>query len=73
MASPMLSTSSLSGPGGSIGGPPANERINMDSPPFSRVFIVCSKHHREDDLRAAFENFGNIEDVWMVKVLAGHV
>ena len=67
MASSILPTP-LSGAGGGMGGPPANERINMDSPPFSRVFIVCSRHHREEDLRAAFEGFGEVEDVWMVKV-----
>ncbi len=46
----------------------ANERINMDTPPFSRVFVVCTKNHRETDIRAAFQEYGVIEDVWMVKV-----
>ncbi len=55
-------------PGSSVLGGMANERVDMDTPPFSRVFVVCSKHHREDELRAAFQDFGNIEDVWMVKV-----
>ena len=41
--------------------------MNVDSPPFSRVFVVCSKSHREEDLRAAFTQFGAVEDVWMVK------
>ena len=44
-----------------------NERINVDSPPFSRVFIVCSKLHREEDINAAFSQYGTVEDVWMVK------
>ena len=40
----------------------------MDTPPFSRVFVVCTKNHRETDIRAAFQEYGVIEDVWMVKV-----
>ena len=43
------------------------ERINADYPPFSRVFVVCSKNHKEEDIKAAFEKYGNVEDVWMVK------
>ena len=43
------------------------ERVNSDYPPFSRVFVVCSKTHKEEDLRVAFERFGNMEDIWMVK------
>ena len=43
------------------------ERVNSDHPPFSRVFVVCSKTHRDEDIRAAFERFGHVEDVWMVK------
>ena len=42
-------------------------RINHDYPPLSRIFIVCSKNHREDEMRQAFNSCGNIEDVWMVK------
>lgn len=44
-----------------------NERVNVDSPPFSRVFVVCSKSHREEDVNAAFSQYGCVEDVWMVK------
>lgn len=59
--------------GGGVLSPPApslnpTERVQTDMPPFSRVFVVCSKQHREDELRTAFEQFGKIEDVWMVKV-----
>lgn len=43
------------------------ERVNSDFPPFSRVFVVCSKTHKEEDIKAAFQQFGAIEDVWMVK------
>ena len=28
---------------------------------------MCSKSHTSDDLRAIFERFGNLEDVWVVK------
>ena len=40
---------------------------SCDFPPFSRVFVVCSKTHKEEDIKTAFEQFGSIEDVWMVK------
>lgn len=36
-------------------------------PPYSRVFIVCSKDLREDDLRGPFEKYGEIEDLYMPK------
>lgn len=42
-------------------------RIDVDNPPFSRVFVVCSKRHTSEDMRAAFEHYGTIEDIWMVK------
>eukprot|EP00794_Sanderia_malayensis_P003559 gene3559-4063_t len=42
-------------------------QVNHDDPPFSRVFVVCSKSHTADDLRATFEKFGVVEDVWVVK------
>ena len=43
------------------------ERVNSDFPPFSRVFVVCSKSHKEEDIKTAFQHFGSVEDVWMVK------
>lgn len=45
----------------------AGEKPNSDFPPFSRVFVVCSRNHKEEDIREAFQTFGNLEDVWMVK------
>lgn len=48
-------------------GNPGGEKPNSDLPPFSRVFVVCSRNHKEDDIRAAFQQFGVLEDVWMVK------
>ena len=44
-----------------------SERPNTDYPPFSRVFVVCSRNHKEEDIRAAFQPYGTIEDVWVVK------
>ena len=32
-----------------------------DKPPFSRLFIVCGKHHNEEDLREAFRDYGQVE------------
>lgn len=42
-------------------------RVDVDNPPFSRVFVVCSKRHNSDDMRTAFESYGSVEDIWMVK------
>ena len=49
------------------GAPTDREKINNDFPPFSRVFVVCSKTHKEEEIREAFQMYGNMEDVWMVK------
>lgn len=38
-----------------------------DEPPMSRLFIICNKAHTEEDFRDAFEQFGEIEDIWVVK------
>merc|ERR1719392_232674 len=35
--------------------------------PFSRLFVVCGKQHTSDDLREAFNDYGSIEDIWVVK------
>ncbi|EFA04331.1 RNA-binding protein 45 isoform X1 [Tribolium castaneum] len=40
---------------------------NLDEPPNSRLFIIGSKLLCEDDFRKAFEEFGNIEEIWMVR------
>lgn len=34
-----------------------------EKPPYSRIFVVCGKQTREEDLQTAFERFGNIEDL----------
>lgn len=46
---------------------PEAGRVDVDNPPFSRVFVVCSKKHTQDELTTAFHSFGEIEDVWVVK------
>ncbi|KAG4078717.1 hypothetical protein HA402_015307 [Bradysia odoriphaga] len=38
-----------------------------DDPPMSRLFIICNKNQNEDDFRDAFEKFGTIEEVWVVR------
>ena len=60
------STGGMLGGGGGIGSMVA-DRVNTDFPPFSRVFVVCSRGHKEEEIQAAFQQFGQIEDVWMVK------
>lgn len=46
---------------------PESGRVDVDNPPFSRVFVVCSKKHTQEELKTAFESFGEVEDVWVVK------
>ena len=38
-----------------------------DDPPNSRLFIVCGKSITEEDFREAFEPYGEIEEVWVLK------
>ena len=56
---------SLGQSGGGGGG--ESQRSNSDFPPFSRVFVVCSRNHKEDNIKATFQTYGHVEDVWMVK------
>ena len=60
---PSLGLQQPQGPGGAT----ESQKPNCDVPPFSRVFVVCSRNHKEDDIKRAFEPFGIVEDVWMVK------
>ncbi|XP_067006548.1 RNA-binding protein 45 [Anabrus simplex] len=39
----------------------------IDDPPNSRLFIVCSKNITEEEFRSAFEKYGSIEEIWVVK------
>ena len=48
---------SLSGSGG----------VDIDNPPFSRVFIVCGRNLSTEEVKDAFSVYGTVEDVRMVK------
>ncbi|RUS92223.1 hypothetical protein EGW08_000076 [Elysia chlorotica] len=41
--------------------------LTLDDPPNSRLFILCPKGTTEQEFRDAFEKFGAIEDVWIIK------
>uniref|UniRef100_UPI00358FBAC7 RNA-binding protein 45-like isoform X2 n=1 Tax=Myxine glutinosa TaxID=7769 RepID=UPI00358FBAC7 len=41
--------------------------VNLDEPPNSRLFLVVSRSTTETELRAMFDKFGEIQDVWSVK------
>jgi RNA recognition motif-containing protein len=41
--------------------------IDIDNPPFSRVFIVCGRSLTSEDVKDAFSVYGTVEDVRMVK------
>ncbi|XP_058800716.1 RNA-binding protein 45 isoform X2 [Phymastichus coffea] len=45
----------------------SDPRSKNDDPPNSRLFVICHKSLEEDDLKKAFEKFGKIEDIWVVK------
>ncbi|KAJ8952485.1 hypothetical protein NQ318_003280 [Aromia moschata] len=49
----------------------ADRRSSMgsssDDPPNSRLFIIGPKTLNEEDFRKAFEDFGTIEEIWVVK------
>ena len=38
-----------------------------DNPPNSRLFIVCGKNISEEEFQDAFQSFGTIEEVWVLK------
>jgi len=38
-----------------------------DNPPNSRLFIVCGKKISEEEFQEAFQIFGTIEEVWVLK------
>nr|AOV81546.1 development regulated RNA-binding protein [Artemia sinica] len=44
-----------------------SSKTKYDDPPYSRLFVVCNKGVTEDELRPAFEEFGKVEEVWIVK------
>jgi len=40
---------------------------NYDDPPNSRLFILCGRNVTEEELRDAFQTFGTIRELWIVK------
>ena len=50
--------------GGRSGQPPGSK---YDDPPNSRLFIVCGKSITEDEVKEAFEVYGGIEEIWVLK------
>ena len=38
-----------------------------DAPENTRLFILCGKGVKEDLLREKFEQYGKIDDLWVVK------
>lgn len=40
---------------------------NYDDPPNSRLFILCGRHVTEEELKEAFDKFGTIKELWIVK------
>ncbi|XP_078320418.1 RNA-binding protein 45-like isoform X1 [Crassostrea virginica] len=50
----------------------SNDRRHRDmhedvKPPNSRLFILCGKGIKEEAFKEAFEKFGTVEDIWIVK------
>lgn len=58
------SSDAIGGTAGAGGRPQTNK---YDDPPNSRLFIVCGKSITEDDFKEAFEPFGVIEEIWVLK------
>ena len=50
---------------GSDGG--RSQTNKYDDPPNSRLFIVCGKSITEEEFKEAFEVFGIIEEIWVLK------
>lgn len=50
--------------GGRSGQQPGSK---YDDPPNSRLFIVCGKSITEDEFKEAFEVYGGIEEIWVLK------
>lgn len=40
---------------------------SYEDPPHCRLFIIGPKNLSEDDFRKAFQDFGQIEEIWSVK------
>lgn len=54
------------GGGGSLNSNSSSSN-KYDDPPNSRLFIVCGKSITEEDFKEAFEPYGVIEEIWVLK------
>lgn len=45
-----------------------NEK-SEDTPPMSRLFVICGKNHTEEEFQEAFSPYGNVEEIYMVENL----
>jgi RNA recognition motif-containing protein len=45
----------------------SNSNKQEDEPPNSRLFILCGRNVAEEELREAFDKFGTIKELWIVK------
>ncbi|XP_005103158.1 RNA-binding protein 45 [Aplysia californica] len=43
------------------------ESRGLDDPPNSRLFILCQKGTTEQEFRDSFDQYGTIEDIWIIK------
>ena len=43
-----------------MGSEDRKSKVDHDIPPFSRLFVVCSKNHDDDDIKEAFGKYGNV-------------
>lgn len=41
--------------------------VSKETAPHSRLFVISPKNLTEEDFRKAFEKFGKIEDIFMVR------
>ena len=61
------SDSTMDSNGGRSSGGAAMMSNKYDDPPNSRLFIVCGKNITEEEFRDAFNPFGKIEEIWVLK------
>ena len=38
-------------------------KIDHDNPPFSRLFVVCSKNHDDEDIKESFGKYGTVSQI----------
>lgn len=45
----------------------SHSQRGLDEPPNSRLFILCQKGITEQEFRTCFEQYGTVEDIWIIK------